>query len=1098
MNNKILFVFGIVMCSATGISFSAEVSPEYDSYKIIQNGAKLHDEKKYAQAIEEFKKVNKNDTNYVLAILELANSYIANKQDSLAVIACDKVLFFSTSYAPAVLLYKASALDNMNRQDEAEKVYREGISRYPLNNSFYHELGVMKYNQKKYKEANDLFIQSIKTNPFDAASHFSMGNLAFLQGKIVPAMLAWSYYLMIDNSSERAQLVLGRLEKLAQNEFTFDDAIKIEGLSDQDDFSELESLIKSKIALSNKYKATIDLNYSLTKQLQLLFEKLPVSKDDKGFYMQYYAPLFAAMQKNHYYEPFIYSILGGTSLEKVKSWLKKNNDEFGRFSVWFIKYVGENNTTFETMMNGKMVPVRHWYSSGGKIMAAGNVNARNEDQGYWTYYFPTGILKSEGGFNSQSKREGEWKFYYADGTIKSIETYNNGIVEGRVQNYFENGSIHNDKVYKNNMFEGRQTSYYPTGVKNIAADYIADKENGREMSYYPNGKLMYDVKVINDQFTGDLIQYYDNGHLKQKTQLKNGKIDGKYEEYYNYPEKAIKETYTYVLGTAVGDARTYHSNGKTETSGKLNKEGMKDGKWLTFYDTDTLSAEENYTDGKLNGISRFYDYKGRLTSELVYKNDILQQYKAYAENGKIIFQNEKDGRRNYDLLLYYPNGNKQKEGKIVNAVLDGEWNFYDQDGYLKDKIVYSNGVKNGKSVSYYYNGKIKSQNNYVNGESDGYYKEYYIDGKLKREGPYIKDKCVGEWKYYNNNGNLQNVFFYKDDEKDGWQEYYAVNGNPDSEEFLEFNYIKKRISYDTSGRASETKFDKGTGSVELKFPNGKKYYTATLQNDMLQGPATHYFPSGQVREADNYVDNRIEGESKTYYPSGKIEWLNNFVYGMKHGKQIHYYEDGNIQEESDYRYGVRDGKYISYYPNRQVENVINYKNDVLEGERMNYDESGELILKRFYHDDYMTGFTYSDKNGGLVPVIPVKNETGAIKAYYKNGATSIEYTLRRGNIEGDRIIYFPNGKVSTQEFYVSGDQTGPEKNYYASGKLKSDENWYGDNKDGKSTTYYENGKIKSEGFYMEGRKHGQFRYYDSNGKLTATYVFYDGDLIDSK
>jgi antitoxin component YwqK of YwqJK toxin-antitoxin module len=1096
MNKAIL---PVMLCIFTACLSFAETLPEIDSYKIIQKGIQLHDDKKYAEAIAEFNKVNKNDTNFVLCMLELANSYIANKQDSLAVLACDRVLFISSAYAPAVLLYKANALDNMKKTDEAIKVYEEGIRKYPLNNSFYYDLGILKFNQKKYKEANDLFITSIKYNPFDPGSHFQMGNIAILQGKIVPAMLAWSFYLTMDNSSDRAKAIVLRLEKLAQNEYQFDDAITIDGLTDQDDFSELEALVKSKVALTNKYKSKIDLNYSLTKQLQLIFEKMEVNKADQGFYMQFYAPVFSELNKRNFYEPFVYGVLSGMNIDKVNSWFKHNNSDYNAYGTWLLDYIGSNKAVFETYMNGKNTSVRHWYNGNSKIASAGNVNSSNTEIGYWHYYYPNAILKSEGAYTNLGKRTGSWKFYYPSGLVRTIETYTDGAVGGNVQSFYENGSIKTNKLYKNDMLDGTQSSYYPTGVKNTSADYKDNKENGREISYYPNSKLKYDLKVVNDNYEGELVQYYDNGHVKEKSFLKEGKRTGKSEDFYNYPENKLRAVSTYVNGIITGDYKSYYDNGKMEETGKYTKDGKKDGKWLTYYDNDTLFSEEYYSNGKVDEITRYFDINGKPTSEYNYKNNVLQDYKSFDENGKVRFTSKKDGKRDYDLLLYYPNGNRQKEGKIINNNLDGPWMFYDRNGYITDKTSYVDGVKQGKSISYYENGKIKSEQNYVDGETDGYYKEYYKDGKVMKEGPYVKDKYVGKWNYYYCDGKLQSSHFYKDDERDGWQQYFALNGKLDFEEYIELGYIKKRIQYDTTGKImQEIVFDRGTGKMDLNFFNGKKYFSSNVKNDLTQGVATSYYPNGKVRVTQNYVDGYLDGETKFYYMNGKVEWANNFVYGKKHGLQTHYDEDGNVEEETNYYYGQLSGKSTNYYPNKQIKYISNYRNNDLEGERLIYDESGDLVIKRIYHNGYLIGYTYMDKSGGFVPVIPVKNETGTVKAFFKNGSPSIEYTLKRGFLDGKRTVYFPDGKIKTEELYASGDQYGLEKDYYPSGKIKAEENWNNDKKDGKSVYYYENGKVKSEEYYFDGSEHGDFKSYDQNGKLAKTYVYYNGYLVDEK
>jgi antitoxin component YwqK of YwqJK toxin-antitoxin module len=1093
--NKTILSAGIFCFT---LSFSFAQAPEVDSKKIIIKGVEYHDSEKYQDAINEFKKVNKNDTNFVLACLELANSYIANGQDSLAIHVCDQASILPSSFAPSILLYKANALDNMKKSDEAAKLYEEGIKKYPLNNSFYYELGVLKYRQEKYKEAHDLFTRSIKCNPYHPASHHQMANLALKQGKLIPAVLAWQFYLLVDNSSDRAKSIIGELEKIAKNEYEFKDVIKVEGLSEQDDFSELEALVRSKVALSNKYKSKLNVNFNITKQLQLIFEKITADKSDKGFYMSFYAPIYEAIQKKDYFEAYAYNILAGVNNEDVNAWMKKHKDDSEKFSLWFVNYMGENVSTYETTINGKKVVARHWYQN-NKIQAVGNQNAQGGNTGYWNFYYSNGILRSEGAFNDQNKRDGVWKFYYKSGIIKDLENYQNGSVEGIVEEYYSNGSIQTQKNYVASQLSGLQSVYYPTGGKETTYEYKAGKQEGKETNYYRNGKLKYEILMTNGKYEGPLIQYYNNGHIMEKSTFKDNNRTGKYERYYNYPEKALKSEAVYEKGMAIGEYKSYYRNGKLDETGLYNKSGEKDGIWKNYYDNGNLSSEESYSDGKWHGSTKYYDLSGKMIEEYIYKNDILQEYKAFDLAGNIVYQNKKDGKNNYDATLYYSNANKKREGKVLAGKLTGSWKDYNMNGFITSVDNYAEGKKDGKSVTYHDNGKIKAETDYSAGETNGYYRQYYKNGKLQMEGAYIGDKEIDVWNSYFINGKLSSINFYNDGNLDGWQEYYSINGKLDYEEFYELGYVKKRVFYDTTGRVDqEVVFNRGTGDLETKYRNGKTNYKVAYKNNLLQGPYVAYYPDGKTMITKTYESGDLEGESKILYPDGKTHWLRTYLDGDRHGKHTQYFEDGTVQRETNYNYGKQDGKTVIYYPNKQVERDYEYKNGEIDGKANIYAENGELAIERTYSNGYILSYSYMDKSGAMVPPIQVKNETGTIKTFYKSGTPALEYTLKNGAIEGKRTMYFPNGKVQEEENYLGNELNGPSKTYYASGKMKSDENYMSDERDGKCVYYYENGKVKSEEYYVSGKQHGICKYYDATGKLTKTFVYYNDELIDEK
>lgn len=1094
--NKIILISGIFYAT---LSFSfAQTSQDVDSRKIIEKGVELHESKKYEEAINEFKKVNKNDTNFVLVCLELANSYIANGQDSMAIVVCDQASILPSSYSPSVLLYKANATDNLKRSDEAIKLYEEGIKKYPLNNSFYYELGLLKYNQGKYQESNDLIIQSIKCNPYHAASHNQMANLALKQGKLIPAMLAWQFYLLIDNSSNRARSIISELEKIAKNEYEFKDVVKVDELSEQDDFSELESLVRSKVALSNKYKSQLKLNFNITKQLQLIFEKITTVKSDKGFYMQFYAPIFEAMNKKDYFEPYCYNILSGVNNDDVNSWMKKHKTVNDEFSTWVINYLGENLSTFETPLNGKLVKARHWYQN-NKIQSVGNQNALGENIGYWNFYYSNGIIRSEGAFIDKNKRDGVWKFYYPSGVIKDLENYKDGVIEGIVEEYYTNGSINTQKNFVKSLMDGVQSVYYATGGKKTTYEYKAGKQEGIETNYYSNGSLKFEILMKNEKYEGPLTQYYKNGHIMEKSTFKDNNRTGKFENYYNYPEKAIKSESTYEKGIAVGDYKSYYWNGKPDEIRFYNKEGENDGILKNYFDNGTISSEESFTGGKRDASSKYYDESGKITEEYIYKNDILQEYIAYDLTGKIIYQNKKDGKNNYDATLYYSNANKKREGKVLKGKLTGQWKNYNMNGFITSLDNYVEGKKDGKSITYFDNGMVKAETDYSAGETNGYYRQYYKNGKTEMEGVYIKDKEIDVWKSYYLNEKLRAVNFYNDGNMDGWQEYYAINGKLYYEEFYELGYVQKRVFYDTTGIVEqEAIFNKGSGELETKFRNGKTKLKSIYKNNKLQGLNATYYPDGELLSTKTYESGDAEGEVKYFFPDGKIEWLNQYLDGDRHGKHIHYFENGTIKNETNYLYGKKNGKCIIYYPNKQIEREYEYKDNEINGKSNIYAETGETVIERNYKNGYIVSFTYMDKNGVMLPPIEIKNETGTIKTFYKTGTTALEYTLKNGALEGKRTKYFINGKVQEVDNYVGNELNGTSIYYYSSGKIKDEENYTNDEKNGKCTYYYESGKIKKEEYFISGKQHGICKYYDTTGLLTKTFVYYNDEIIDEK
>lgn len=118
-----------------------------------------------------------------------------------------------------------------------------------------------------------------------------------------------------------------------------------------------------------------------------------------------------------------------------------------------------------------------------------------------------------------------------------------------------------------------------------------------------------------------------------------------------------------------------------------------------------------------------------------------------------------------------------KDGK-----LNGETNWYNNDGVLGMKYQYKDGKQDGEQYTYYENGNIRSVFTYREGKLDGkiewYDKEgilidrkdiingtgefilYWENGKIQEIGSYKNEKKFGSWKKYNKQGEILKEIFY--------------------------------------------------------------------------------------------------------------------------------------------------------------------------------------------------------------------------------------------------------------------------------------------------------------------------------------------------
>ena len=81
-------------------------------------------------------------------------------------------------------------------------------------------------------------------------------------------------------------------------------------------------------------------------------------------------------------------------------------------------------------------------------------------------------------------------------------------------------------------------------------------------------------------------------------------------------------------------------------------------------------------------------------------------------------------------IIYYENGQKEREGSFKNGQRHGYWTYW------------------------YDNGNVWSEGDFKNGESHGVRKVYHPNGKLYYEGRFENGKATGMWKFFDEEGRF--------------------------------------------------------------------------------------------------------------------------------------------------------------------------------------------------------------------------------------------------------------------------------------------------------------------------------------------------------
>ena len=357
--------------------------------------------------------------------------------------------------------------------------------------------------------------------------------------------------------------------------------------------------------------------------------------------------------------------------------------------------------------------------------------------------YKQGFIQSSEKINSKDvngRKQGIWKIFYKDGKIKSEIRYVNDVIDGYVKEYDTNGNLINIEKFsagkkiqsppelaKLDVFK----AYYENGNVRYEGGYVNGLPVGTHFHYKLSKEVCDSILVYEDTISKkiwhcsnfsipDSAIVFQDGYLIEKGPVDSlRKRYGIWTEYHLTGEFRAKGKYDRDL--KINEWIYYFPNGKVEQRGKYDKKGRPIGEWIWYHENEKILRKENYSNGKLDGISEEYDQNGKLISKGEYSDDLKEGFWYYAiENYKEI--------GNY--RLDFP---------------DSLWKAY----YIDEN-------------------KLRFEGSFLNGEPEGKHTWYYSDGKIQATGKYIAGIKEGNWKYYSQEGDIELIVTYENGIETKW------------------------------------------------------------------------------------------------------------------------------------------------------------------------------------------------------------------------------------------------------------------------------------------------------------------------------------------
>lgn len=481
------------------------------------------------------------------------------------------------------------------------------------------------------------------------------------------------------------------------------------------------------------------------------------------------------------------------------------------------------------------------------------VHAQNtvNPNGYSVFRYPNGQIASEG-LMRNGKPDGYWKTYYPNGVLKSVGKRSNFLLDSIWVFFSEKG----DTTERISYMSGKKNGWY--------FKYAAYNDT------VPVNRVVEKALFVDGQRQGKTYFYYTTGELYRIIPYVKGKRQG---TGYEFDRKGTVITILKYNNDLLYDK---------EYINRLDENKQKNGTWKTFYPDYTLKSEAFYRNGKLDGLVKYYNERGKLIKVEEYRMGQLVTGNAQ-EAGKTIVKKEK-----------YSDGKIKHSGMYRNKKPVGIHVYYTPTGKIDSAVEYTDaGILKGK-------GKVDTL-----GRKTGLWREYTPEGKPYGKGKYVKGKRQGSWTFYYPNGKVAQKGSYSAGKPTGlWQWYYPNGLLRREEEYIRGYADGSSVEYDEDGKSiAQGEFLEGERQGNWIFHVGDITIKGEYDNGLRDGLWQYFYADSTLKYEGNYVQDEPDGWHRTYYP------------------------DGKIKAEEYYTMGRREKTWRYYSPEGIITTTIVYKND---------------------------------------------------------------------------------------------------------------------------------------------------------------------------
>lgn len=317
---------------------------------VRREGIQLHDQGKYAEAVEKFQSILRENPDETLTMYELAYTYCSMQKYEEAVRLANEVCAYRSSEYGSACLIIGNCLDEQGRGKEAIKIYQQGIKDDPGNHLLYYNLALALLRRGQPGPARENLQLAALKNPGHPGSQLLLAQVFRQDGLRVPALLAYCRFLILEPASPRTGGALQAVQEIinsfvqvnepkdGKGNYTIN--LSMPGKKDRDGTVSLDLMASFSITamLMQEENKTEGFN-RLGDLFKCIFSSCMAGGEEKAsFISRYYLPYFAELSKQDFTETFTAFVLQNTGQEDAARWREANPGKLEAFTRWTGEY----------------------------------------------------------------------------------------------------------------------------------------------------------------------------------------------------------------------------------------------------------------------------------------------------------------------------------------------------------------------------------------------------------------------------------------------------------------------------------------------------------------------------------------------------------------------------------------------------------------------------------------------------------------------------------------------------------------------------------------------------------------------------------------